>query len=282
MYDCERRGSRRDPRLLTKHRVRGGSPGRNPRHSHRQEIAGAQGGAGTAAECRAGGLRLGGSREMSPAAAMPIELAPIIAVEAPAAPAIGKTTAKVEERRTSPTSNWCELVKVHEAAEQFPLLEGAELDSLVEDIEANGLKTPIVTWFDKNEVWQLIDGRNRLAAMARLGYHFSRDDEQGLRIYRPDGSEEERVSAHYEPPNGGGRCHCGADPVRLVISYNIKRRYLKAEQREAIAKAILARRPERSNRSIAKETNLDHKTIGKLRQEGEANGEVPHKPQRTE
>jgi len=49
---------------------------------------------------------------MSPAAAMPTELAPITTVEALAVPEIGESAAKVEERRTSPSSNWRELIKV--------------------------------------------------------------------------------------------------------------------------------------------------------------------------
>jgi hypothetical protein len=61
---------------------------------------------------------------------------------------------------------WRDEYKVHPAADVWPMLEGEELDALVEDIKANGgLKTPITV--DKNGV--LLDGRNRLEALDRAG-----------------------------------------------------------------------------------------------------------------
>src|SRR5688572_13286990 len=54
---------------------------------------------------------------------------------------------------------------VHPLAESFPMLEGDELDALVDDIRTNGLLNPIVR--DTNG--RLIDGRNRLKACALAG-----------------------------------------------------------------------------------------------------------------
>ena len=54
---------------------------------------------------------------------------------------------------------------VHPFAEAFPMLEGEELNALVEDIQTNGLLHPIVT--DQNG--QVIDGRNRLRACRLAG-----------------------------------------------------------------------------------------------------------------
>jgi hypothetical protein len=49
------------------------------------------------------------------------------------------------------TTSWRDLIKVHPAAELFPLMAPEELKALAEDIKANGLKTYVETWFDKDE-----------------------------------------------------------------------------------------------------------------------------------
>jgi hypothetical protein len=49
---------------------------------------------------------------------------------------------------------------VHPLAASFPLLEGEELDALVDDIRRNGLLNPIV----RDKDGRIIDGRNRLRA----------------------------------------------------------------------------------------------------------------------
>src|SRR5579862_6696264 len=48
---------------------------------------------------------------------------------------------------------------VHPFAQKFPSLPDDELKELADDICANGLREPVVTWSG-----QIIDGRNRLAA----------------------------------------------------------------------------------------------------------------------
>jgi hypothetical protein len=70
--------------------------------------------------------------------------------------------------------NWRDHLTVHPAAELFPLMsetDPAELKELAEDIKKTGLRTPIVMWSssldDHNAV--LLDGRNRLDALALLG-----------------------------------------------------------------------------------------------------------------
>ena len=94
-------------------------------------------------------------------------------------------------------------LKVHPAAEIFPMLNAEELDALALDIKANGLQQPIVMWEGL-----LLDGRNRLAACAICGV--------------------EPSFKQYE----------GNSPVTFVISANIKRRQLNASQRACVAVEI--------------------------------------------
>ena len=42
--------------------------------------------------------------------------------------------------------DWRALLAVHPAADLFPLLPDSELQELASDIEANGLRTPIILW----------------------------------------------------------------------------------------------------------------------------------------
>ena len=56
----------------------------------------------------------------------------------------------------------------HPAADLFPMMSDAELDELGKDIAANGLTSPIVRYGDLDNP-MVLDGRNRLAALQRIG-----------------------------------------------------------------------------------------------------------------
>jgi hypothetical protein len=112
-------------------------------------------------------------------------------------------------------------------------MSDAELTELGEDITANGLKAPIAfhvpgEWKDKNNYWlydrrqklQLLDGRNRLTALQRVGF-LGKDNEEDL--------SEDEVQFIRD------------DPVAFVISANIRRRHLtKQQQAELIVAAVKA------------------------------------------
>lgn len=91
-------------------------------------------------------------------------------------------------------------MKTHPVANLFPMLADGELADLAADIKANGLRLPIVTWQG-----QIIDGRNRLAACKLAGV------------------EPQTVD------------FTGADPVKYIVSTNLKRRHLSDGQRGALA-----------------------------------------------
>jgi ParB-like nuclease domain len=93
-------------------------------------------------------------------------------------------------------------LKVHPAADIFPMLTEDELEELAADIKAHGLLHPIIL-----KDGQLIDGRNRLEACRRAGVEPQVEDLNGL------------------------------DPVAYIMSANINRRNLTKGQRAmAVAK----------------------------------------------
>jgi N6-adenosine-specific RNA methylase IME4/stress response protein YsnF len=96
-------------------------------------------------------------------------------------------------------------LKFHEVANIFPLLEGEEYRSLVEDIKINGLLNPI--WTYKNEI---IDGRNRFKACRELN-----------------------IEPKYQEWNGNGSL------VGFVLSLNLHRRHLTPSQKSVVAIDIL-------------------------------------------
>lgn len=105
---------------------------------------------------------------------------------------------------TKPTTSWRDLIKVHPAAAAFPMMSPEELDTLAEDIKTNGLKLPIETWVDEDRTEHLLDGRNRLDALARLGYRFAWEETRHgeficaahLLIYEPNSRKRVQVRQH--------------------------------------------------------------------------------------
>jgi hypothetical protein len=88
----------------------------------------------------------------------------------------------------------------HPLANLFPLLEGAELQALADDIREHGLLEAIVTFEDA-----ILDGRNRFRACEIAG-----------------------VAPRFKPFEGG-------DPLAYVLSLNLERRHLNESQRAMIA-----------------------------------------------
>lgn len=107
-------------------------------------------------------------------------------------------------------------MKVFPAADLFPMLPADELQQLVDDIAAHGLREAVVVaTIDGEEM--LVDGRNRLAACKMAGV------EPTLR----------RLN--------------GEDPTAFVVSANINRRHMTKGQR-AMAVAMIYPTPEKGGR----------------------------------
>jgi DNA-binding Lrp family transcriptional regulator len=164
--------------------------------------------------------------------------------------------------------NWRDHLKVHPAADLFPLMsetDPAALKDLAEDIRRNGLQASIVLWAasrDKPD-WLLVDGRNRLDALALLGLLAIDDGGQLCRI-TPDGKLSHIGFGHHPP----------CDPYAHAVSLNIRRRHLTSEQKRELIAKLLKAAPEKSNRQVAKVVGVSHPHIAKVRQDLEKAGDV--------
>jgi hypothetical protein len=123
-------------------------------------------------------------------------------------------------------------LKIHPAADLFPMMPDEELQELAADIAANGLMHPIV--IDDEE--QVIDVRNRLAACGIA-----------------------KVELRFEQLNG-------RDPVAYIVSANLARQNLTKGQ-QAMALAMIYPEPgSRTKKDAAKATESGGFSKSRLRE----------------
>jgi ParB-like chromosome segregation protein Spo0J len=118
----------------------------------------------------------------------------------------------------------------HPLAEKFPLMEGDDLQKLADDISARGLLHQIVLHEGK-----ILDGRNRYRAAAVAKVTLAPKDFRELPV--------------------------GTDPKAYVISANLHRRHLTAEQKRDLLAELIKIDPSKSNRQIAEEAKVDKNTV---------------------
>jgi hypothetical protein len=162
--------------------------------------------------------------------------------------------------------SWRDVLPIHPAAELFPLMSQDELEKLTEDIRNNGLRFPVAVWKCPHGRTMLLDGRNRLDALERV---------LGVPVVRRDGDALEWAAPHKHLPSD-------IDPYAYVISANIHRRHLTAEERNDLIRKLLKAKPEISNLQIAKQVKRDDKTVAKIRREMEERSEIPNVEARTD
>ncbi len=165
----------------------------------------------------------------------------------------------------SKAKSWRDVIKVHPAADLFPMMSEPELRELGEDIKRNGMQLPIYMWAQDKDSrnYELVDGRNRLTAMELVG----------IRVLDENGFNDKQIH-----PFRNINWYYGEhmDPWEFVVSANIHRRHLTQEQKRDLVATLLKATPEKSNRQIAATVGVDHKTVGAVRQEREVRGEIPH------
>jgi hypothetical protein len=169
------------------------------------------------------------------------------------------------------TKSWRDVIKVHPAADLFPMMSADELKALGEDIKENGLQTEIAVWrAASGRRWFLVDGRNRLDAAELVGLP--------VQFIKKDGDVTVRIGAHLNRVDD----LTSLDPYAYVVSANIHRRHLTAEQkRELIAKLVKAT-PEKSDRQIAEQSKASPSTVAKMRKALEQAGDVSKLDTRTD
>ncbi|QBI98725.1 helix-turn-helix DNA binding domain protein [Mycobacterium phage Bobby] len=172
----------------------------------------------------------------------------------------------------------------HPAAELLPMMLDAEVDELAKDIQEHGLQQPIIILQDNEAETRgepgpypryLLDGRNRLAALARLGVT---DPERA-----PGGKVSTRrvhVVDLYVETSTVGRGRSGwekaLDPVTFVLSMNVKRRHLNSEQKRQAIAAYIEAKPEASAREVARELGVSHPTVSDVKRDIESSGKNYH------
>jgi hypothetical protein len=174
--------------------------------------------------------------------------------------------------------NWRDLLKVHPAADLFPLMSKTDLAgfaALVEDIKKNGLQAPIILWAPAaKKPKQLLDGRNRLDVLNILEI-LRQIDVETARDFVPSPKMLTNNLRVMEPGGPVFEILYGGDPYTIALSLNVHRRHLNAEHKRELIAKVLKAKPEQSNRTIAKQVKADHKTVADVRKQVEATGEIP-------
>jgi hypothetical protein len=164
--------------------------------------------------------------------------------------------------------DWRAHVRVHSVAEEFPLMEDAELTELANDIAANGLRLGLTFWreFPDSE-GELLDGRNRLDALAKAGkLTVNNEGRLCVRVCENGQWGIRAIKHNYRE----------GDPRKIALSLNAYRRHLKPEQKREIIAGLLKANPDQSNRAIAKQGAWSDKTVASVRTDLEGRAEIPH------
>jgi hypothetical protein len=187
-------------------------------------------------------------------------------------------TLEEEDDMTTKAKSWRDQIKIHPAADLFPMMRAVESKATGEDIKKNGLHFRVAVFkLQKHFQPELLDGRNRLDAMEAVGFEIRVDHRDNDFKSNPEVAIWARVSPTdmwFEIRPIELRGDQGVDPYEYVLSVNVHRRHLTPEQnRELIAKLLKAQ-PEKSNRAIGKQVKKHHETVGAVRNELEATGEI--------
>jgi hypothetical protein len=152
-----------------------------------------------------------------------------------------------------------------------------ELRALADDIKKTGQRQPVAiiertrrrpdgTFHVKDPPLQeVLDGISRLDAM----------DAAGIDVIGKDGELAGHIARTVFDADE-------VDPVAYVISANIHRRHLSAEQKRELIAKLLKAQPDKSNNAIAKQVKADDKTVATVRREMERRSEIPNVSTRTD
>jgi hypothetical protein len=170
----------------------------------------------------------------------------------------------------------------HPACELIPELPPNEIYELGADIKLNGLRVPIVVYVDPQEKPWLLDGRSGLDAMECAGIGFTlkpsafRASKDTPRVWTMSFASNSSYPMTLPSSSLGWFVVTvrHIDPYEYVISVNIRRRHLTAEQKRDLIETLLRRDPGKSDRQIGKVVGAHPTTVGTVRKEAEERGVV--------
>jgi hypothetical protein len=164
--------------------------------------------------------------------------------------------------------SWRDCIAIHPAAELFQPMSERELRELGSDIQKHGLRVPIALCKEANGVVSLLDGRNRLDAMEAAGIKFT--------VGPVPIGDWVLKCADIDLDLTAIRCLIvdAEDAYSFVVSVNLHRRHLTADQKRDLIAEVLKAMPEKSDRQIAKATDSNRTTVGQIRAKMERSSDV--------
>src|SRR6516225_5659184 len=176
--------------------------------------------------------------------------------------------------------SWRSVLPIHPAAELFPRMPPDERRVLGEDIRKHGLREPVVLQRqyrrradgsianEHDYKLVLLDGISRLDSMEEADFPLVRDGKLDKTLGH--------AALGLKPLTDGAYAELdpGIDPYDFVVSRNILRRHLNAKQRRELIAKLLKADASKSDRQIGEMIKADHKTVGAVRAEKEATGEI--------
>jgi hypothetical protein len=139
---------------------------------------------------------------------------------------------QIEEAATTVATSTEEL-QFHPLANLFPLIEGAEFDTLVQDIKANGLQERITIFRG-----MILDGRNRYRAAKVAGIELKGFQHGPAPVTDEPGVHFKQFNCRFVPGFTNSAENQEKQALDYVISTNLHRRHLTDAQRAAIAADI--------------------------------------------
>jgi hypothetical protein len=181
-----------------------------------------------------------------------------------------------QDPQAAPKS-WRDVLPIHPAADLFPRMSADEVRALSEEIKKSGPKSPIVLWSPgysgdgvKDRPRFVLDGIRGLDAMELVGIQFLTDQGAPTALYgarfRTEHGKQQlhymTISCRRSGAIGGPRTEFKTEPYSCVISANIHRRHLTAEQKRELIAELIKATPEKSDRQITERVKASPTTVG--------------------
>jgi hypothetical protein len=169
---------------------------------------------------------------------------------------------------TTAKKSWRDVLPVHPAADLFPMMSHDDLLELGRDIKKHGIRVPLITVSgltpEGRFVEYLVDGRNRLDAMELVG----------IPTIYVGGDGRYSLTARCRNKTGLRDGATDKEIYSWVVSTNVRRRHLTADQKRDLIAKLLKAKPEQSNRAIAEQVKVSHHTVAAVRTEQESTGQI--------